>query len=420
MHTILAFSATLLLVLGLISHGPAHAQSEIEPQSRLYPNYDHVSNQFGSAVEIDGNYAIVGAPKADKYGAAYVFERKASNNWMERAKLTAFDGITDDLFGDAVSISGNTAMVGAPLDDDAGDQSGAVYVFDRQGESWVFKEKLLARDISEEARFGSAVSISGNYAIISAPGVDIDGVENAGAAYIFEREPGSWFKKARLTAPNPSTFDAFAWSVSIDGNRAVIGAPLEDHLGSNAGLAFLAERSGSAWSVRWKLMGADTNDADEFGRAVSISGDYVVIGAPHHDVNGLSSGAAYVFQRQGATWPEKARLTPSDGVAIAYFGNAVSNDGSDVVVGGPWANNPESNAGSAYLFRRSGSAWEETIFNAETDEHDAFGYSVSISDGQALVGAPAPFPPTATTPKAGLGYVYDYGQNKKKKKASQD
>ena len=159
-------------------------------------------DQFGRRVSVSGDLAIVGARRDDdaggESGSAYIF-RRTGTNWSEEAKLTASDPAAGDFFGFSVSISGDLAIVGAPFDDDAGNQSGSAYVFRRTGTSWSQEAKLTATEAAADDQFGVSVSISGDLAVVGAFGDD-DAGSTSGAAYIFRRTGTSWAEEAKLTA----------------------------------------------------------------------------------------------------------------------------------------------------------------------------------------------------------------------------
>jgi hypothetical protein len=218
------------------------------------------------------------------------------------------DAAKYDYFGCSVSISRDYAIVGASLHDDSVPNNnivpdcGAAYIFKRNGEGWTQKAKLLPYNPMAWDEFGGSVSISGNYAMVGAICDDTAG-EDSGAAYIFERIGDDWTQRAKLT---PSDLDAdgdhFGNSVSIDGDYVVVGASLDDDMGKDSGAAYIYKREGLSWFLQVKLTAPDGNEGDNFGHGVSISGGYVIIGAPNDDDNGENSGSVYIFKRNGTIW----------------------------------------------------------------------------------------------------------------------
>ena len=256
---------------------------------------------------------MIGAVNRNFSGSAYVFVRNGNGNWSQQAKLTADDGDADDLFGDSVSIAGDTAVVGARLDDDNGSYSGSAYVFVRDGiGNWSRQAKLTAEDGTGGVEFGRSVSIAGDTAVIGVWGDDENG-SGSGSAYVFVRDvSGNWSQQAKLTADDGAAGDWFGISVSITEDTAVIGAINNDDKGSNSGSAYLFVRNGSGnWSQQAKLTAGDGATNDSFGNFVSISRDTAVIGALFDDDNGSNSGSVYIFDLNSLT-PNSEPIAEND------------------------------------------------------------------------------------------------------------
>jgi len=201
--------------------------------------------------------------------------------------------------------------------------------------------------------------------------------------------------------------DRFGRSVSIYGDYAIVGSVYEDHDASganylsNAGSAYIFRRDGNSWVQQQKIVANDRGEEDQFGYSVSINGDYAIVGAleEDHDANGanelIKSGSAYIFKRSGTTWVQETKLVASDRGAGDLFGWSVSIDGDSAIVGAAWeeedasGGNSLTKAGSAYIFRRSGTIWtQETKIAAGVRKiSDNFGRSVDISGGYTIVGA---------------------------------
>ena len=383
------FTATVLLLTAAIT---THAQTWTQAAKDL-ANDGEGSDNFGLYVAIDGDYAIVGAigddDKGSNAGAAYVFLRSGTS-WTQQAKLLANDGAAGDFFGVSVAISGDYAVVGATGEDAKGTDAGAAYVFKRSGTSWSQEAKLLANDGAAGDQFGNSVAISGDYALIGAY-YDDDKGSSSGSAYVFVRSGTSWTQQSKVVASDGAASDYFGWSVSISGDYALIGAYKDDNSkGTDAGAAYVFLRSGTTWTQQAKLLANDGRAADEFGHSVSISGDYAIIGALRDDnTKGTDAGAAYIFVRSGTTWTQQAKLLASDGAATDEFGRSVSIDGDYAIVGAPGEDTKGSSSGSAYVFKRSGTSWSQQSKIVANDgaADDNFGYSVSISGDYALIGA---------------------------------
>ena len=346
---------------------------------------------FGYSVSLSGNYAIVGAAadyeNGGNSGSAYIFARSGSS-WNQVAKLTAGGGAAGDYFGNSVSISGDYAIVGAYYDDDNGTDSGSAYVFEKSGSSWNQMAKLTAGDGAAGDWFGSSVSFSGDYAIVGAAGDDDNG-DRSGSAYIFARSGSSWTQVAKLTAHDGAAIDFFGDSVSISGDYAIVGASRNNDNGIASGSVYVFARSVSSWDYVAKLTASDRAAGDLFGHSVSLSGDYAIVGALDDDDNWNRSGSAYVFEKSGSSWNQVAKLTASDGAALDWFGYSVSLSGDYAIVGALNDDDTGTDSGSAYVFEKSGSSWNQvaklTASNGAAGGY--FGYSVSLSGNNAIVGA---------------------------------
>jgi hypothetical protein len=384
---------TLLFVFLLVPADLLYGAAGWLEQDKLTASDGAAENWFGYSVSIDGDYAIVGA-SMNSYtgigiGSAYIFKRNGTR-WSQQQKLTASDGNDGDLFGCSVSISGDYAIVGAYGDDDNGNNSGSAYIFKRDvtTSAWTEQQKLTAFDCFTEQLFGLSVSISGDYAIVGAYGDGENGY-CSGSAYIFKRDGESWSQQQKLTASDGAARDFFGYSVSINGDYAIVGA-CGEVTGITTGSAYIFKRDGTSWAQQQKLTASDGAAGDNFGVSVSISGGYAIVGACLDDNNnGVNAGSAYIFKYNGTSWSQQCKLTASDGAAGDFFGISVSIDGDYAVIGAP---GDDGWSGSAYIFRipaAGGSSWvnEAKLTASDGAAGDHFGWSASIRNGYAIVGA---------------------------------
>ncbi|MES2593404.1 MAG: T9SS type A sorting domain-containing protein [Bacteroidota bacterium] len=359
---------------------------------KLVPSDRSANDYFGGAVSINGNRAIVGAFEKDAIGgityshagAAYIFERDGNGIWNEVKKLVAADTGTGDHFGYTVSISGTRAIVGSPIDsEDANgsntiNSSGSAYIFELDGNNnWMQTQKIVAADRAAADLYGASVSISGDYVIIGSYQEDenpfgTNSINNAGSAYIFERNGnGIWIQTQKIVSSDRAISDRFGISVSISGQYAVVGAYLEDEdeLGFNtrsaAGSAYIFERDGNGnWIQAKKITASDRDPNDNFGQAVSIDGNYVVVGAQNEaaDINGAnirtSAGGIYLFKRNGnGIWNSIQKIVTSDRATSDFFGTSVSISNGYILAGAHLEDediaggNQLISAGSAYIFQ---------------------------------------------------------------------
>jgi FG-GAP repeat len=361
-------------------------------EAKLTASDGAAGDGFGDSVAISGDTAVVGARNDDvaglRSGSAYVFAGSGSS-WTEEAKLTASDGAAGDRFGDSVAISGDTAVVGARLDDGAGTDSGSAYVFVRSGTTWSQQKKLTASDAAAEDLFGWSVAVSGNTVVVGAFSDDDRGF-GSGSAYVFVRSGSSWSQQQKLTASDGAVGDSFGVSVAVDGDTAVVGAHLDDDAGLRSGSAYVFVRSGSSWTEEAKLIAIDAAIiTGEFGFSVAVSGDTAVVGSWHDDDVGPRSGSAYVFVRSESSWTEEAKLAASDAAAEDLFGASVAVDGDTVVIGAFGNDDAGTDSGSAYVFVRSGTTWsqQQKLTASDAAAEDLFGASVAVSGDTVVVGA---------------------------------
>ncbi|HPH91838.1 MAG TPA: FG-GAP repeat protein [Ferruginibacter sp.] len=372
------------------------APATLQENNRLIASDGAAGDVFGVAVSISGDYAIIGASADDvasntDQGSAYIFVRNG-NNWIQQAKLIASDGASNDNFGTAVSISGDYAIVGALTDDiGANTDQGSAYIFVRSGTTWTQQAKITASDGAASDLFGNAVSISGNYVIIGARSDDV-GVADKGSAYIYVRSGTNWTLQAKLTDLDGVSGDRFGSSVCISGDDVIVAADQYDEVGrANQGAAFIYARNGILWILQGKLVPADGAANDKFGASVSVHGNYAIVGAEQDQVgSNFYQGSAYIFMRNGSTWTQQAKLTATDGKAYDQFGIAVSISGDYAIAGARLAEiNLNEYQGSAYIFMRSGTNWLQQAKLTASDgvANDQFGAAVCLSGNYAIVGA---------------------------------
>ena len=370
-----AVAIFLFAIVSLVSISTAHAELTPTEIAKLIASDGAENDRFGQSVALDGDTAVIGAfldsDAGINSGSAYVFTR-SGGVWTEQAKLTASDGAVNDQFGSSVALAGDTAVIGAGF-------GGAVYVFTRSGSVWTERAKLTASDAAAAGSFGRSVALAGDTAVIGAIGLGDAGAAS-GSAYVFSGSGSVWTEQAKLTASDAAAADRFGWSVALAGDTAVIGAIGDDGF---RGSAYVFTRSGSIWTEQARLTASDAAVADQFGRSVALAGDTAVISTIQDD---SFRGSAYVFTGSGSAWTEQAKLTASDAAAADQFGWSVALDGDTAVIG---TIEDDDSRGSAYVFTRSGSVWMEqarlTASDAAVGDH--FGSSVALDGGTAVIGA---------------------------------
>lgn len=392
--------ATLASVLVVLAaSGPCRAQCELEK----FTSTDVGSlGEFGKTLSLSGDVALIGAPD---WNSAFVFRRLLPNRiWVQEAELTSLIPLE---YGAAVSIYGDRALVGDPIHDN---QNGAAYVYHYDGLQWTEEQKLIPDD-PNEGRFGSSAFLVGELALIGASeDPDFTGL---GAVYVFRFDvsTSSWMQEDKLVAPDPTNSAQFGHAVVVDddvlvitaiggeGNAEfsgsayvyrliedrfvfeqelladdgaehdrfgedaavhdgviVVGAEEDDDAGGSSGSAYTYRYDGGSWNFEQKLTASDADDNDSFGKAVGVHGDLAIIGAYRDEVGEtLTVGAAYVFRFDGREWIEQTKLQISDGSQGTFFGGAIAFDGEIAIIGANSADTEHNNdVGAVYAFAIGG------------------------------------------------------------------
>ena len=375
---------TLLLAAAASVLSTAAAHADLGDQlAKLLADDGAAFDEFGRSVAISGTTAIVGAYLDDDNrfdsGSAYLFDITTGR---QIAKLLADDGAADDNFGFSVAISGATAIVGAPFDDDNGNASGSAYLFDTTTGKQIFK--LLPNDGAAFDRFGYTVAISGATAIVGAP-LDNDNGNNSGSAYLFDTTTGRQLFK--LLPDDGALGDIFGVSVAISGATAIVGAPLDNDNGNNSGSAYLFDTTTGRQIA--KLLPNDGAAGDAFGISVAISGppgkEVAIVGAQQDNDNGNFSGSAYLFDT--TTGRQIAKLLADDGATNDLFGSSVAISGAVAIVGAHVNDANGNESGSAYLFDTTTGRQIAKLRPDDGAAGDRFGWSVVIGGTTAIVGA---------------------------------
>ena len=294
--------------------------------------------------------------------------------------------LRSDIIGDTIIVGTNAHL-------------GAARVYVRSGKKW--KEQVELTPVGQfnpqeqeqdVPSFGTSVALtaphefaSPDYAIVGAPR---DNPGRAGSAHIFSVRARTWKRQARIVAADAAKGDGFGAAVGIERNVAVVGAHFDDHA---RGSAYIFERSGTQWRQKQKLVPADLERSNEFGRELVIHEDTIVVGAPNHTHSGVRfAGAAYVFVRDGDTWVQQAKLTTDDAAAADNFGASVAMSGKTLIVGASKVDsNGEKDSGAAYVFVRDGDRWiqQAKLVSSDGNKSDQFGRSVATNGNVTFVGA---------------------------------
>ncbi len=328
---------------------------------------------------------LVGSPAAE----AQVYET---------AKKTPSDGASFDLFGDAIDVSGNYAVAGAPRDDDGGSSSGAAYVFELIDDVWLQIAKLTSSNAADTDLMGTSVAIDGDIIVVGAPFSDVN-AQGAGAVFVFEKPGGGWAnmtETAVLSATDIAPGDQFGQSVAIENGTIAVGATQQ--LSSGKGKAYVFVEPGTGWESMSQtaiLTSRKMKANDLIGFSISIGDDVVAVGAPGNDLAATDAGMVLVYVKPLDGWidaNDDAKLYAGNAAKEDGLGTSVANSGALVVSGAPFYDGGASNSGAVYLFRPGHSGWknaahEAILTSGNPDPIDEMGNSVALADGIILAGA---------------------------------
>ncbi len=336
---------------------------------------------FGYSIQTSDDVLVVGAPgdpaNGTDAGAAYVY-RYVDTGWIQEQKLIPQDGEPEDLFGYSVAVDGDLIVVGNWADSTFGDDSGSAYVFRFDGSTWVEEQKLLPEEGGAvDDYFGYTVAVSNDFILIGKPFGDELG-PGSGSAYVFHYDGENWIQQTKLLAWEPTWADFFGSAVALQGNIAMIGAEQDDTIATAAGAVYIFRFDGSVWLPEQKILPIGGGSYGRFGDDIDISGHTAVIGT-------YFGAAAYAYQFNGSSWIQEKRFLSPEPEMGDYFGSEVTVYNDVLVIGAPYLNDPQVNAGAAYLYRRNDAEWPliARIQPSDIAARDAFAFALDIS-GETL------------------------------------
>ncbi len=366
---------------------------------------------FGENLEIDGNYAVIGARgHGPSYtGKAFIFY-KNSGTWAQQQELTISDGSTTNFYGQNVSISGNTAAVSAT------GGNGSCYIFTRSGTTWTQQTKLSAPTAS--SGFGQEISLVGDKLVVGMYGYDSGSNTNIGRLVSYTRSGTTWSSAATIDLSDGEAGDLLGYDslrISEDGNYLIAGVTRRDNSSNtDEGVAYIFYWNGSAWSQQAKLEASDGAAGFNFGGAVAITDKYAAVGALFKT---SETGAVYIFTRSGTTWTQRIILgaggtIPSDLSTGDQFGFGIDIHKNSMVVAAANRASPKGN-GHVYVFTTSddGVTWTQRkkFTTTSGDIHDNYGQDskgVGIDETSETIVVGAGYDDSGNT-AAGKIYFYE-------------
>ncbi len=398
-------SCSVVLLAFLCWSGTAQAQP-VTIQANTEPG-----DAFGHAVALAGSYLLVSANgENDNAGAVYVF-RQTTRGWVQEARLTPPNAPAAHKFGHHLALDGQTIVIGEPQHPRPFPATGAVYIFERNvAGAWVLIKTLSPPNPGIARNFG-AVHLNGDTLLVGATGAD-GAIERQGAVYLYGRHHGgvnAWGLVTTLLAPDGAFEDRFG-SIEQQGSTTLIGAPRHDSASPNAGAVYHFTRNAEApdpWDFKTKLIASDGTQDDAFGNQIIMQDDLMLVGASNADGKSPEAGAAYLFARNAESryaWQQVAKLTASDGAPGDQFGHALAMDENLIVIGAPRHDGLGHDTGALYVFARQAEApWKQVakLTMPSGSDNDAFAQALALRDGLLLVGAPGAFS------KTGAAYLYD-------------
>ena len=290
-------------------------------------------------------------------------------------------------FGRDVDVQGNVAIITA----NGAANSGLAYCYRKVGGAWTPSQVFKGSDTVQGDFFGFEAALDGTFAVIGASQADPVGF-SSGAAYVFQDSGSAWTQVQKLVAPDAAASDNFGMTVAISGDLVVVGAPSKNVNGVSSGAAYVYRRSGTNWVFEQRLTASTEDSEDQFGWDVDTDGSTIFVSAIEDEQSGQGKpGAVFAFRKPGGTWQEVQRLVPGDAASGDWFGWDLEVDGDALAVGAPKHNDPLAGGGAVYVYRFDGSTWfeEDRLAPSKLSAGDSFGWSVGLQGDRLVAGAPS-------------------------------
>ncbi len=352
-------------------------------------------NEFGYSVDIDGNFAIVGAPSDDRWGptagAAYLYER-IGGNWQLKQKIYSPLSQEGDRYGHSVAIHDSLFIIGAPFKDGAETDGGAVYIY-KITDTTVVQETFFVNvnTTSTNDQFGFSVDIFNNKAIAGSPGDTENGFES-GSVTAFHKPDSIWFWYDEFFIPGGSSGDRFGESVSMSGANFLAGAPGYDSVRIDQGLVRAYKSAGPSWNYIDDLYELSLPEGSSFGHSVAVSNSLAVVGAPYNNSHGIQSGSVHFYAGGTSAYIKRNNHIPSDLGAYDRYGYDVSIDGVYALISAP-NKSTSFTSNKLYSFHYSPEFWSlENTIQQPSPLGPTYGHAIAHSDTLAIISALGTFP----------------------------
>lgn len=404
----------VVFVFALDENGSWVKESYIEPPD------GKSDDRFGEAISVYGNTMAIGtsqhsATDSSCDGAVYIFEEQ-NQQWSLLQKIVPVDecGSSNIFFSAGLHLDGNHLMVGQPYSGD--NASGAVLVYKKSSNGWIFEDKLEPQQPSDYQTFGNSISVSGNWMLIGSVAHLPTVASDYGSAYFFAYENGQWVEKQRVSGnPNNSLYDQYGQSVALSDSRAFIGVPSDDmDSGPAAGSVRVLELENGSWVEKDKLAAVHPNIGgyDYFGISLDVSGDYVLIGSPNSGASLLStgyrsSGVAYLYLYTDQGLQTTEVYVPTGQItSLDDFASSVALHSNYVMAEKLSDNDQGNDAGAVYSYQYGTENSLKQKVTVDGVGYDFFGDAMEIYENMALVGAKGA--DINGTWDAGMVYVFEY------------
>jgi hypothetical protein len=343
-----------------------------------------------------------------------------TSQYVEYSRVQPAESQVGDEFGYAIAIFGTTVAVGAP---GYNGNAGAVFLFEQNETDKTFYQSEIVLEPGEAAsgeageRFGQSITMTNDTIVVGAPLAD-ESIEDQGSVYIFKLAGDMWSQTGKLTSITGQNAEETQYGISVDlasdSSLLIVGAWQDSQIKTNRGSAYIYAASGDTYELDQKIeLPNESGDAGEgleqdfFGRSVAIEDDAALVGAHLKDVNGtVSQGVVYLFQNNNDTWEMMSNITADDGAQDDHFGNSMDLDGTRVTISSDFDNNPVRDEGSVYVYTRAVTALniEDKLSASDAGEEDQFGFSLQMSGDKLVVGSP--YANVDGEANAGTAYVY--------------